>query len=278
MKNVNKKLSWLNKDVFILLTGLFLIAQTLGLIVAQKLILLDIKSAPITGDLNNPLEAIYLIVMILIMTTFILILLKYKKNKSLWIFEALAIFSTSIIVFGSFFPKDDSLVFLITIVILAFRYTHKENKLFKNFVSILAISGAGAILGISLGLIPVLIFIILLSIYDFIAVFKTKHMVTMGKSIIKQNLAFTLSIPTKKHNFELGNGDLVIPLIVATSVFANGFFMNNFLVAILCLIASYIGIMFSIYTVSVKKIPLPALPPQTALMVLVIIISFLLGL
>jgi presenilin-like A22 family membrane protease len=151
---MNKKLGWLNKEVFILLTGLFVIAQTLGIIVAKNLITLGIKSTPMTGDLNNPLEAVYLIFMILFMTVFILILLKYRKNNSLWIFEAIAIFSTSIIIFGSFFPQNDTLVLLITLTILAYRYTHKKSLMYKNFVSILAISGAGAILGISLGVIP----------------------------------------------------------------------------------------------------------------------------
>ena len=277
---ITTKLNWLNKEVFILLTGLFIVAQTLGLIVAQNLILLDIKSAPLTGDLNNPLEAVYLIIMILVMTGVILIILKYKKAKSLWLFEALAIFSTSIIVFGSFFPQDDLLVFLITIVILAFRYTHKENKMYKNFVSILAISGAGALLGISLGVIPVLIFIILLSIYDFIAVFKTKHMVTLAKGVTKKNLSFTYTLPTKEHTFELGTGDMVIPLTFAVSVLSTQTIMGieKFITPILILLASLIGLILTLHYCSLKKgRVLPALPLQTALMIIVFGMTNLIG-
>jgi presenilin-like A22 family membrane protease len=271
--------SWLDKKVFLMLTILFFFSQSIGLLVANNLLTLGIKSTPITGDINNPLEAVYLIGMILLMTILLLVVLKYKKQrKLLWLFEGIAIFTTSTIVFGSFFPADDILVLIIVLAILAYRYTHKNNVLFRNFVSIVAIAGAGALIGISLGVIVIIIFILLLSVYDFIAVFKTKHMVTIGKSVTKQNLAFTVSMPTKKHGFELGNGDLIIPLILASSIIANGFFNNNFLVAILCLIGSLIGLITSIYVVSTKKIPLPALPPQTIIMIIIIGISFLIGL
>ncbi len=272
-------MNWLDKKVFLLLGIVFVIGEGLGLLVANNLIALGIKSEPLTGNMNNPLEAIYLIVIILLMTSLILVLLKYKKQrKFLWLFEFLAVFATGTIVLGSFLPYDDLLVLAIMIIILAVRYTHRENIFIRDFVGIIAIAGAGAVIGISFGLIPVILFVILLSIYDFIAVFKTKHMVELGKKVTKQNLAFTIAMPTKKHTFELGNGDLVIPLIVASSVFANGFFVNNFLVAILCLIGSFIGLVLSIYIVSTKKIALPALPPQTAIMVIIIGLAFLIGL
>ncbi len=271
--------SWLEKKVFLMLLTIFVISQALGLIVANNLIKLGVKSMPITGDMNNPLEAIYLIGMILLMTTIILIIIKYKKQKKLlWFVEGMAIFATTTIVFSSFLPSDDFIVLILALIILAYRYTHTQNILFRNFVSIIAIAGAGAIIGVSLGVIVVLLFITMLSIYDFIAVFKTKHMVELGKSVVKQNLAFTVAMPTKKHGFELGNGDLIIPLVLASSIMANGFFNNNFLVAILCLIGSLIGLITSIYVVSTKKIPLPALPPQTIIMIIIIGISFLIGL
>lgn len=270
--------NWLNKKIFLILITIFVITQTLGILVANNLLSLGIKSSPITGDMNNPLEAIYLIFIILLMTTIILWIIKHKKQKKfLWLFEGIAIFATSTIVLGSFL-KNDFVVFIFVLIILAYRYTHKQNILFKNFVSIIAIAGAGSLIGVSLGVIVVIIFMILLSIYDFIAVFKTKHMIELGKNVVKQNLAFTITMPTKKHSFELGNGDLIIPLILATSIIANGFFNNNFLVAILCLIGSLIGLIISIYLVSIKKISLPALPPQTIIMIIIIVISILIRL
>jgi presenilin-like A22 family membrane protease len=164
------------------------------------------------------------------------------------------------------------------ISISIWRLLFRKSIMFRNFVGIIAIAGAGGLIGISLGLLPIIAFIIVLAIYDIIAVFKTKHMVEIGKEVTQGNYAFTIALPTKEHKFELGNGDLVIPLIVASSILTKGPFQNNFLVTFLIMIASYIGLAISIQSVSILKQPLPALPPQTALILLVLGISFVLGL
>ena len=277
-KKENFVKAFLNKNkVFVLLTTLFLIAEGLGLFVTTRLITLGIKGSTITGDMNNPLEAIYLIVMILLMTGVILVLLKYKKQrKFLWLVEIFAIFGTSIIVLSTIIP-DDFIVLIITFLLIILRQKNRKNIMLRNVISVIAIAGAGSLIGISFGFVPILLFVTLLAIYDFIAVFKTKHMVALGKAVVGENLAFTVAMPTKEHNFELGNGDLVIPLVISASVIANGFFNNNILVALLCLIGSYIGLVFSIYIVKTKKIALPALPPQIFLILIIVGISFLFG-
>jgi presenilin-like A22 family membrane protease len=214
---------------------------------------------------------------ILAMTAIILIALKFRKTKNLlWLFEGLAVFSTLIIVLSAFLPNETTILAL-TALIMILRYTNKENVLIRNLVSLTAIAGAGAFLGISLGLTPILAFIIILAVYDIIAVFGTKHMITIGKQAVKNNYAFMVSIPTKKHDFELGNGDMVIPLCVASSIMINGPFRNNGLITALILGASFLGLVTSIYLVSKKKISMPALPPQTLLMILIIAGATILG-
>lgn len=268
-----------NPEVFLLLAVFFIITQSIGIFIASTFISFNVKAQLFTEDVNDPINAIYLFFMILLMTGIILLILKFKKtNNFLWIVEALAVLSTSIIVFSAFFPRDDLIVLLLTGIIFLIRYLKKENILIKNIVSIIAISGAGAMVGISIGVVPVILFVIILAIYDLIAVFKTKHMVTLGKAVTKSNFAFTVTMPTKKHKFELGNGDLVIPLVTATSIIASGWFNNNYFVSALVLIASFIGLVFSIHIVSTKKIALPALPPQVFLSILVIGIATLIGL
>lgn len=278
-KKKNKIKEIPNINIFLLLGFFFIITQSIGLFVANKFIELNVKAQLFTEDSNDPINAIYLFLMILLMTGIILLILKFrKKNNFLWIIEALAILSTSIIVFSAFFENNDLIVLFFVGIIFITRYLNKENILIKNIVSIIAISGAGAMVGISIGLIPVLIFIFILAIYDLIAVFGTKHMVTLGKAVTKDNFAFTITMPTKQHKFELGNGDLVIPLVTATSILASGWFNNNYLVSALVLIFSFIGLVFAIHIVSTKKIALPALPPQVFLTILVIIIATIIGL
>ncbi|MBT4870061.1 MAG: hypothetical protein HON47_00610 [Candidatus Diapherotrites archaeon] len=273
-----KSKNWLDNKVFAQLGAMFFITQTLGLYVATVLLIAGIEAKAFTDDINDPINAFFLIIEILIFTGILLLVLKYKKRGNfLWVIEGFAVFLTSFIVFSVLF-WNDYLGLAAAVLILYYRYTHKKSVWFRNFVSIITIAGAGGLIGLALGIVPVLLFIILLSIYDLIAVFGTKHMVTIGKAVTKKNLAFTVSLPSKKHTFELGNGDLIIPLITAVSVYANGMFINNGLVAALVLGASFIGLVISIYLVGVKKFAMPALPPQTVLMLITIGLAILLGL
>lgn len=276
-KEINE--NWFSAQVIITLSIMFTSVQILGIYVAKQLISFGLSQPMFGTDINDVTSAIYLFISIMISTAIILILIKFRRTKKLLLlFEAMAIFSTCTIVLTTIFPTNDLLVLLVALAILAWRYTHRQSVLFRDFVSLIAVAGAGAYIGISFGLIPILAFIIILAIYDIIAVFYTKHMVEIGKQSVGNNYAFTIAIPTKKHTFELGNGDLVIPLAVASSIIANGPFMNNGLIAGLCLTASFVGLLASIYTVSIKKIPLPALPPQTALIIIVLLIGIFLKL
>jgi len=273
-----KTQSWLSNDVFVKLGILFLVAQILGLFVAKILLLQGVETTSFTEDINDPLNAIFLFVEILIMTGVILFLIKYKKQRNfLWLMEGMAVALTSLIVFSAI-TLNDYIALLFMVLLLFFRYRYKKNVLIRNVASVISVAGAGSFIGISFGLWVISLFIVILAIYDIVAVFGTKHMVTIGESVIKRNFAFTVSMPTKKHNFELGNGDLIIPLIVACSIMANSTFINKGLVVGLVLAASFVGLCLSIYLVSAKKIAMPALPPQTLLMLIVIGTALLLGL
>lgn len=278
-KETNKSESWENKEVFILLTIVFLIVECIGLFTAVSLYNQGFSEPPFGDNVNDPINAIGLFVTILIMTGFILLVIKFKKERRFLILvETLAIFSTTILVLQAIIPNKDMVILLLALLLIVIRNIDRENLIVRNISGGIAIAGAGALLGISIGLLPVLLFIIILAIYDIVAVFGTKHMVTMGKAVTKQNFAFTIAMPTKEHTFELGNGDLVIPLMVAASIFVNANFLNNALVSALVLIASFIGLCISIYLVSQKRIAMPALPPQTLLMLIVIGSAIILGL
>ncbi len=271
--------TWINNEIFLKLATVFLATEVLGLFVAKALFAQGLQQAPFAEDINDILNAFYLFGVIIFMTIVILLALKMKHTKKmLWVVEALAIFATSTIVMSAFFPTNDLVVLGTVALLLILRYTNRKNLMIRNLASVIAVAGAGAFLGISLGLFPVVAFAIILAIYDIIAVFYTKHMVTIGKQSLENNFAFTIAMPTKEHKFELGNGDLVIPLMIASSVLVNGPFLNNGIMAGISLSASYIGLVLSIYSVSKWKKPMPALPPQTALIVIAILIGLALGL
>ena len=269
-------------QVFSQLIILFIITQFLGLFVGYQIILTGQQQGIITSDPNDVVNAVGLIVYILVFTAILLIIMKYYKGFGLFKgLEALVIFGTGLTVFSIF--VDYRIAIVLTIILILSRIAFKENIMLRNVSSIIASVGAGALIGTALGLIPVVTFVVLLSIYDYIAVFKTKHMVTLAKGITKKNLSFTFAMPTKQHTFELGTGDIVIPLTFAVSVLGitslKFAFPINFISPILILLGSLIALLFTI-DYSSKNIgkALPALPPQAVTMIVMLGISFALGL
>jgi presenilin-like A22 family membrane protease len=274
----------MNTSLISKLIFLFIITQSLGLYVGSALIssieVGDLEQPSIITDNPDDIEnGVFLIGYILVMTGILLFVIKYVKTGFVFRFiETIAVFGAAFIVFAVF--VGDAGLFLALAVIIA-KNIWKKNIHIRNLASVLATAGVGALIGISLGLLPILVFIVLLSIYDIIAVFGTKHMVVMAKHLTKKNLAFTYAIPTKDHQFELGTGDLVIPLALSVSVLQNGInagVQHPFVLPIAILIASLIGLILTLEYVS-KKVgtAVPALPPQTLLMIIVFGIGKVVG-
>lgn len=108
-----------------------------------------------------------------------------------------------------------------------------------DVVGILVAAGAAAIFGISLGIVPVLVLLVLLAVYDAIAVYKTKHMLSLADSVIELRLPVLLVVPKhrgysflreaakfkeagpenkdEREAFFMGLGDLVMPTILVVS-------------------------------------------------------------
>jgi presenilin-like A22 family membrane protease len=275
---LDKEDKWFTPEAIIKLAAIFLIIEIIGLFVARNLYLMGLSEPLFTENINDAVNGLYLFGMIIVTTIIFLMIIKFRRTKKLlWAVEMLAIFSTSLIVFSSFFPKDYMLPLVLTALIFALRYGQIKNVTTRSLAAGIAIMGAGAYIGISLGLIPIIVFVSILALYDIIAVFFTKHMVKIGKESTQNNFAFTVALPTKKHVFELGNGDLVIPLAIASSIIINGPFQSNWLMSGLIMGMSFLGLELSLHFVSRFKAPMPALPPQVMLMLFTILLGLLLG-
>lgn len=128
--------------------------------------------------------------------------------------------------------------------------------------------------------------LIIFSVYDFIAVYKTKHMVKMATEMIKTKAIMGLVIPfnfsdlldnledkEKKEFMVLGGGDLAFPLFLISSVTLR----YGIKEALLIVAFSGIGLFLSFYLFIIQKTrkPIPALPP-IALMAIIayLIIAF----
>lgn len=252
----------LEKLAALQLIALFFLASLFGLAIAKTFIGEKIKTSFGSEDPESITNTFGIMVYILVVTLiFFLIVVKIKIQWFAALMEAIAVFSAMLVFFSVFLPGTE-IIFSVTIMLL--RYLLKNSVLLKNFVAFTAVSVAGPLIGVSIGIIPIVLFLVFISLYDIHAVFFTKHMVKMAKSITKKNLAFTFTILSKKKSFELGTGDIVLPLAFASSILK--FSPNPFLVVPIVLFASLFGLLLTLAIAETKKIPLPALPLQSALM------------
>ena len=293
-KNKSNKNS-LKKDILskdnsfiVYLVIIFIIVQIIGIIVSNYYSKTGEVKGVITSDPNDIANALFIIGEILVFTGILLLLKRYfKSGDYLFVFEFLALFAGMVVVFQVYLPYLISIILafvLLGIKSLLSNYINKFKKInlwFNNFLLGIAIAGAGSIIGLSLGILPVIVFLILLSIYDIIAVFYTKHMVVLAKMFIKKKIALTFSIPSKKKIYQLGGGDIVVPLVVSSSYLFLLLKHVSFNIAIIPIIgiwiASLLGLVWTFYVLQKGKVKvMPALPPQAILILIVIIISYVL--
>lgn len=196
---------------------------------------------------------------------------KFKKSKEAF-FKAVFLISVtlgSLITLSIFFSE---IVALFIILILLFTWQKRPLIILHNTLIVLSVAGIGAMMGAMFPPFVVVGLLVFFSVYDFIAVYKTKHMVKMATEMVKTKAIMGLVIPfsfsdliddlnqkQKKEFIVLGGGDLAFPLFLVSAVTIkynalSGLVLTGF--SALGLLAS-----FFIFAFQKKKRPIPALPP-----------------
>ncbi len=253
------------------------------------------------------------IIIIALFAFVVIMIIRYNKSDKIFIaLEAIAVIGSSFFLFlilvGILTNSLAQVLYSTTItyqyivaIILAIALLVAKNKWprLRNTVSIIASVGIGLVIGISLDFIVVMIFMALLAIYDFIAVFITKHMVTMGTAMARMNLAFLVgtseagAIPATQMSrderkqaamfrpaFQEHKGVLkdldkqkMVP-VITPRLLGNGDLatpamvavaafkvMGGFGLSIAIVIGASCGLMLTFYILNRYRKPLPAIPP-----------------
>lgn len=275
--------------IFILL-ALFMIAQILG-IYTGIVIITDMNQNPyvedliVTTDAEEPMNAVVFILYILIGAVIMVLLIRLLGIYPIIfkVLEFVLISTASSIVFYAFLriiaPYEASTLAAVAMG-LGFAAVKMVRPQLKNAAAILATAGVGVVFGISLGIIPLIIFLVLLSIYDFLAVFTTKHMVEMADYIVKKDLAFTVTArkaPVRKgekeKRIDLGTGDIIAPIMLEVSALS-----LSPLATLMVFVGAVSSMGVFLHLVFRKGTVLPALPPVVLGMVVALGIGFLAGL
>jgi len=199
-------------------------------------------------DPTSAANPLYFIVILLIFTGVLLWLIKRGKEfaiKAIIGFSILFIFGYIYSAIFLFVLGNTLVAWLLTIIATvisgALLYAYPEWYII-DILGVLISGGAAAIFGISLSILPVLILLILLAVYDAISVYHTKHMVDLAESVINMKTPILVVVPKslnysyikegigikeEKENrgaYIMGMGDLIMPniLVVSSFVFLTG--------------------------------------------------------
>ena len=229
-------------SITLLILGIFLLAQFIGIFILYKYIDPEqsvqegktvFKELPI-GE-RPPVEEktsfIPVILAVLIGTVILLVLIKYKLAFiwKLWFLMAAVI--TLTVAFTAFIST--AIAFGLALVLGIWKVL-KPNVIVHNGTELFIYGGLAAIFVPLFNLFSVIILLILISGYDAYAVWKSKHMITLAKSQAESKIFAGLLIPyklgkavhrkvrsastkviVKSRTAMLGGGDIGFPLIFA---------------------------------------------------------------
>jgi len=251
----------------------FLFSLTLGLGIISSLRMIQLEQAGvITPAPPVSLWQFILSFSLVLLIVFLVIkFVKFRQGKRV-LFKFLFIFVMGLgglIFLEIWFGTLLALIFISILIIFWFK---QRSILLHNLLLILGISGAGTFLGLSLKPIVVVFLLIIFSIYDVIAVYKTKHMIKMAKEMIAAGAIPGIILPPKISELQaslkdvkvggrfliLGGGDIVFPLLLVTSLVPYRI-LDSLIVAIFATLGLLVS--FWIFVSQKTRKPIPALPP-----------------
>lgn len=216
---------------------------------------------------------------------FYLVVLRFKRVGAVFFkfLLALVVFSGSQLIFGSFVNAPWDLLLALTLVLM---FIFIRNVLVHNVGMMLGIAGVSSMLGITISPLTAVVLLGILSFYDILAVYWTKHMVYLAKGMMESGAIFGFIIPfdlrdvfyhsyDAKHKIGekfmiLGSGDIGLPLVLASSVALVSFSQA----IVICLFAS-IGLFIThiIFINQSGRRPMAALPPIATLTIIGYLVS-----
>ena len=199
-------------------------------------------------DPNDPMIPMYYIAAIIVFTLAVLYIIKKKRESLVRIVFLGAVAYTMFLVLWLVLAElsagfdGGTLSFFAAVAltgVLTYYLVKKPEWYVVDATGLLVAIGVIGILGISLQILPVMILLIALAVYDAISVYGTKHMVALADGVTQMKLPILLVIPKKlsysyleqkslreeiKEKKErdamfMGLGDVIIPGVLIASAF-----------------------------------------------------------
>ncbi len=260
------------------------------------LLSLPVQASGITAfedpsSMENPL---IFIAILLGFTIFLLILIKFNLKKVIAAVIGISIFFTfayiyAALVYAGMGATDAATIIVLVVAALSTLLLYKFPEWYViDALGVLIGAGVASIFGVSLEVVPVVVLLIILAVYDAISVYKTKHMITLAEGVVDLKTPILFVIPKRRDYsfikegigkisgenegegkgeraaFIIGMGDLIMPaiLVVSANVFTKSMLLGGLirLPALGAIIGSVLGLVLLLYFVMSGK-PQAGLPP-----------------
>jgi presenilin-like A22 family membrane protease len=173
-------------------------------------------------------------ILILVFTGLLLLAMKLKRG---WIISGFILLSIAVSIYYVMVAVMSPLLALVpTLAIMLLLHFYPEWYIIDAF-GILVCAGISSLFGVSMTVLPALLLLGVLAVYDAISVYKTRHMISLAEGAIKMKAPLLFVVPksrdysfridqeisnsseeTKKRGaYFLGLGDAIIPTILVIS-------------------------------------------------------------
>ncbi len=259
---------------------LFIAASLIGLLLAMEL-----ESISPTNPSQNTTAGIgyviYFIVAVIVVSAIIIFVSRKKKTGFLRIFFVLSMTLVIFVVASLLYallPISEFTYYILTFgtsMLFLYLLLFRQSWIILNIAGVLTSAGLASIWGVDLGVYSAVILLVVFAIYDYIAVYKTKHMLDIARASTSSSMPMFFVVPEKR-GFDmkdvdidrpsdgeegerrgaimLGFGDIAIPNVMVISSFLYG---GTLVFFILPLIGGIVAL-FALFSF-IRK-PAPGLP------------------
>ena len=141
---------------------------------------------------SDPTNSLVYLVLILVMTGVMLAAFRYDYD---WVVRVFVVFTSGLLawyVLGAFVPGLPSLALAAGVALALWFY---PEWYVIDAAGVLMGAGAAGLFGISFGVLPAIVLLVVLAVYDAISVYGTEHMLTLAEGVMDLRVPVVLVVP-----------------------------------------------------------------------------------
>ncbi|MCL5803619.1 MAG: presenilin family intramembrane aspartyl protease PSH [Thermoplasmataceae archaeon] len=276
--------------------GIFIITSLFAIYVSEILDQTQPSDAAPTSSSGFQYVIFYIVIAIIF--TFVVLYLARKKHirviKGVFIFSMayVTFFIASIVGLVIAQTETEYLIFIVALpAVMVYLLVFRNEWYVVNISGFILSAGIAAIWGVIIGVWAAVAFLAAFAVYDYIAVYKTKHMVDLARVAVDESLPMLFVIPSKRglkykdmefdrrgdggesgesDTLMIGFGDIAFPSILVVSSALYG--VSNFYAFAFLPMAGAVAGMITLYAFARR--PAPGLPYINSGAILGFLIAF----